>query len=114
MEEGRPSASHDGLDESWGCAEGRNHLGRFQDAKSPAGSRPNEDEATALANGLGHQVGSHSDASLFTIHRRDDLSVLAKHQLNDLICRGVVHGEAVRVDGLCENGGVKLDHRAAV
>ena len=40
------------------------------------------------------------DPGSFAVHGGDDLAVLTKHQLDDLVCRGVIHREAVRVDGL--------------
>ena len=81
-------------------AERRWHLGRFEHAEASAGTRADEDDPAPLAQSLGKQIGRKGDADLLALHRREDLAILADHEVDDVRGRGPIDGQAIGIDGL--------------
>ncbi len=86
-EHGLLAAGHDRLHERRRRAEGRRHLGRFDDAESSAGAGADEDEPSALAERLDDDLDAVRDPLLLFQDGGDDLPVLVHDHLDDVADR---------------------------
>ena len=93
------AARHDRLHERRRRAEGRRHLGGFDDAEPSAGAGADEDDAAALLERLGDDLDAVRDPLAFLVDGGDDLAVLVDHHVDDLGNGRLVERETDGVDG---------------
>ena len=74
-------------------------LGRFEHTEPAARARAHEDQTAALAHGLGHHLGTASDACLLALDGRQHVSVVEEHHLDHLAGIQRVEIAAARVHG---------------
>ena len=99
---------HDRLDERRLGAEGRRHLGRFQNAKATARAGADKHDAAVLAQRGRDHLDAHGDPLPLALHGREHLAVFADHQVDDFAGRQLVDAKAGRVDRF---GGQRLPFR---
>ena len=102
------AAGHDRLHEVGVGAEGRRHLGRFEDAEPAARAGADEDDAAALAQRLRDDVDADGDPILLALHRGEHLAVFVQHALDDVGGGELVDGERRGIDRF---GGKRLPFR---
>ena len=82
-----------------GGAERRSHLGRLEDAEPAARPRSDEDQAPSLVERGRDEVRGRRDACLLARHRRENLAVLAQHQVDHVLRGRLIQCQAGGVDG---------------